>query len=185
MPPERLTNKQNTIKLDDIQVKTRPLISRVSYKTYVGRPWQMAIRTFPATTGDDAIRQLVVEWSELLAEKRYADAIAMFDVAEPELTPDELERWIVNYGSPDTFPDGRTFELTSMLALDNAADIIANSIEIDRDNLYGLDPADYVGMVHYDDVPLNNAPSDLTARFHIKRVGNDQLTLEFLDIHVM
>jgi len=40
-------------------------------------------------------------------------------------------------------------------------------------------------MVHYDDVPLSGYRSDLTARFHIMRVGEDRLTLEFLDIHVM
>ena len=40
-------------------------------------------------------------------------------------------------------------------------------------------------MVHYDDVPLDGEPSDLTARFHIKRVDDGTMTLEFLDIHVM
>ena len=40
-------------------------------------------------------------------------------------------------------------------------------------------------MVHYNDVPLDGSPSDLTARFHIKKVSDDKLTLEFLDIHVM
>ena len=40
-------------------------------------------------------------------------------------------------------------------------------------------------MVHYDDVPLNGERSDLTARFNLRRVGVDRLTLEFLDIHVM
>jgi hypothetical protein len=145
----------------------------------------MAIRTFPVDADDDAIRNLVVEWSELLAKKRFRDAIAMFEVAEPTMTPILLERVIANYGSIDPYPDGRTYELTSIFALDDFANIIANGIEVDRENLYGLDPARYVGMVHYDDVPLDNAPGDLTARFHIKRVGNDQLTLEFLDIHVM
>ena len=145
------------------------------------------IRTLPVDAPDHDIKQLVVEWSELLAEKRFAEAIDMFDVSreEPALTAEELELWIRNYGSPDPFPDGRTFELTSLLALENADDIIANRIEVDRDNLYGLDAEQYLGMVHYDDVPLNGEPSDLTARFHIKKVGDDQLTLEFLDIHVM
>jgi hypothetical protein len=51
-------------------------------------------------------------------------------------------------------------------------------------NLHGLNPARSVEMVH-DGVPRNGERSDLTARFHIKRVGADQLTLEFLNIHVM
>lgn len=143
------------------------------------------IRMLPLNATDNDIKQSVIEWSELLAQKRFADAIAMFEYEEPELTPEELELWIKNYGSPDPFPDGRSYELTSLLALENAEDIIANSIEVDRENLYGLDPEQYLGMVHYNDVPLNGAPSDLTARFHIKKVGDDKLTLEFLDIHVM
>lgn len=111
----------------------------------------------------------------------------MFEVSDEgfALTSDQLETWIRNYGSPDPFPDGRTYELTSLLALDNSDQVIANSIEVDRENLYGLDPEQYLGMVHYDDVPLNGEPSDLTARFYIKKVGGDELTLEFLDLHVM
>lgn len=143
------------------------------------------IRTLPVNASDDDIKQLVVEWSELLAQKRFADAIAMFECKGPQLTPEELELWIRNYGSADPYPDGRTYELTSLLALENSADIIANSIDVDRENLYGLDPEQYLGMVHYDDVPLDGTPSDLTARFHIKKAGDDKLTLEFLDIHVM
>ena len=55
----------------------------------------------------------------------------------------------------------------------------------DRESLYGLDPRYYLGMVHYGYVPLDGQCSDLTARLHIKKVGDDRLTLEFLDIHVM
>jgi hypothetical protein len=40
-------------------------------------------------------------------------------------------------------------------------------------------------MVHYNDVPLDGQRSDLTARFHIKRMASGRITLEFLDIHVM
>lgn len=56
---------------------------------------------------------------------------------------------------------------------------------VDRENLYGLDPQKYLGMVHYEYVPLSGFCSDLTGRFHIKRVGEHHLTLEFVDIHVM
>jgi hypothetical protein len=69
----------------------------------------MAIRTFPVDADDDAIRNLVVEWSELLAKKRFRDAIAMFEVAEPTMTPILLERVIANYGSIDQYPDGSTY----------------------------------------------------------------------------
>jgi hypothetical protein len=82
-------------------------------------------------------------------------------------------------------PDGRTYELTSLRALPEFETIFQNRIDVDRENLYGLNPAEYIGMVHYEDVPLNGSPSDLTARFHIKTLGEDRITLEFLDIHVM
>ena len=62
---------------------------------------------------------------------------------------------------------------------------ILKAIKADREHMFGLNPKDYVGMVHYNDVPLDGEPSDLTARFHIKKVEPAALTLEFLDIHVM
>ena len=110
-------------------------------------------------------------------------ALGMFPSVAP-ITENELEYWIENYGSPDPYPDGRKYKLTSITAQPDADRFIEKSIEIDRENLYGLDPAEYLGMVHYDNVPLNGQPSDLTARFQIKRIS-DAITLEFLDIHVM
>jgi hypothetical protein len=141
------------------------------------------MKTFPADADDDEIRAAVAEWSELLAQQRYADALAMFEPAEP-FTPEELGLWIAGYGCPEPDPDFGTFAVTSLQALPGADEIIQKSDE-DRENLYGLDPQLYDGMVHYDDVPLNGSPSDLTARFHIRKVGDEQITLEFLDIHVM
>jgi hypothetical protein len=143
------------------------------------------MHTFATTSSDDEIKEAVVEWSELIAQKRFADALAMFPPAEPEMTADELAKWIAGYGCPEPYPDGRTYELTSLRALPEFETIFRDRIDVDRENLYGLDPAEYIGMVHYDDVPLNGRPSDLTARFHIKKLGEDRITLEFLDIHVM
>jgi hypothetical protein len=141
------------------------------------------MRTFPASASDDEIRAAVVEWSEYLAQKRFADALEMFEPIDP-MTPPELEEWISNYGAPDPFPDGRKFEVTSLRGLPQYGEIV-DRIDVNREDLFGLDPNDYAGMVHYDSVPLNGEPSDLTARFHIKKVGSDRITLEFLDIHVM
>ena len=143
------------------------------------------MHTFATSTSDDEIKDAVVAWSELLAQKRFAEAIAMFPPADGAMSPDDLSKCIAGYGCPESYPDGRTFEVTSLRALPQFAEIFQNRIDVDRENLYGLDPRDYVGMVHYDDVPLNSQPSDLTARFHIKRVGGGRITLEFLDIHVM
>ena len=145
------------------------------------------MRTVPITASDDEIKALVAEWSELLAQKRFQEALAMFPVADLEenWTPELLEQTIAGYGSPEPYPDGRRFEITSLAAHPDRDYIVQKRIEVDRENLYGLNPHEYVGMVHYDSVPLNGEQSDLTARFHIKRVGKSHLTLEFLDIHVM
>jgi hypothetical protein len=144
----------------------------------------MAIRTLPITASDSEIKSLIAEWSELLAQKRFQEALDMFPCAEAT-TARELEATIAGYGSPDPFPDGRRFEITTLLARPDRDYIIQKRMEVDRKNLYGLNPKEYLGMVHYDSVPLNGEQSDLTARFHIKRMGPDRLTLEFLDIHVM
>jgi hypothetical protein len=143
-------------------------------------------RTLPLTATDDAIKELVVEWSELLAEGRFADALAMFPTARVnKWTPELLARTIAGYGVTEPPPCGKVFAVTTLRGRPDAADIIRTRIRVNRKDLYGLDPTRYLGMVHYDDVPLNGERSDLTARFHILRVGGDRLTLEFLDIHVM
>ena len=43
------------------------------------------------------------------------------------------------------------------------------------------DPA----VIHYDNVPLNGNMSDLTAIFFVRKVDEDNLTLSFIDLHVM
>jgi hypothetical protein len=68
------------------------------------------MHTFAMSSSDDEIKQGVVEWSELLAEKRFAEALAMFPPAEPEMTADELAKWIAGYGCPEPY---RTGEPTS------------------------------------------------------------------------
>lgn len=163
------------------------------------RGWNhtMAIKALPLSASDDEIKALVVEWSELLAQKRFQEAIEMFFHCHDELlwTPTLLEDAIAGYGVPDLDPSTLTslladwgverFEITSLLGRADQDEIIAISIQVDRGHFGGLDPEVYLGMVHYHDVPLSGYRSDLTARFHIKRVGADRLTLEFVDIHVM
>lgn len=145
------------------------------------------MKTLPITATDEEIKALVVEWSELLADGQFAEALAMFPNTDEEIdwTPESLANWISNYGFDEPYPDGRKYKLTSLRDLPNFNEIIEKGIDVDRENLYGLSPDGYVGMVHYDDVPLDGEPSDLTARFHIKKIGPSKITLEFLDIHVM
>jgi hypothetical protein len=154
------------------------------------------MQVLPIAATDDEIRALVVEWSELLAQRRYSDALALLPHSTEEIdwTPDLLKEAISTYGAIGgdrettdnllAYHRVSSFEITTLLGRPDSAEIIAD-IDVDREHLFGLDPKQYVGMVHYGDVPLSGFRSDLTARFHIKRVGTDQLTLEFLDIHVM
>jgi len=146
--------------------------------------------TFPPDCSDDAIREAVVAWSQLLAQGKFAQALAMFEHTSEsfgfEWTPERLEDWVSNYGCARAdFDGGKYHKVTSLFEQSNSRQFIQKAIKVDRENRYGLDPARYVGVVHYDDVPLDGKPSDLTARFQIKKVGADALTLEFLDIHVM
>jgi hypothetical protein len=139
---------------------------------------------------DDELRDAVVAWSELLSKEKYDEALGMFlHTSESfgfEWTPAHLEDWISNYGCARSDYDCEEYhKVTSLFEQPLSEQFICKAIKIDRENLYGLNPKQYVGMVHYDDIPLDGEPSDLTARFHIKKIGDAKVTLEFLDVHVM
>ena len=103
-----------------------------------------------------------------------------------EWTAEHLEDWISNYGcARKDYDSGEYRKVTSLFEQPNSEMFILKAIKVDREHMFGLNPKDYLGMVHYNDVPLDGEPSDLTARFHIKKVEPAALTLEFLDIHVM
>lgn len=145
------------------------------------------------SANDEEVRTLVVEWSEAIAQGRFAEALSMFPSVDT-WTDESLRKTIQGYGVPD---HGDTlvgmledwgvdeFKITSLFEVEDSSKFIREAIEVDRVNLYGLDPEQYLGVVHYNDIPLSGYISDLTARFHIKKAGPDKLTLEFLDIHVM
>jgi hypothetical protein len=155
------------------------------------------MKSLPITATDDEIRGIVVDWVELLAAQKFEEALDACPPSHEELgwSAPLLENVISGYGvadapaeiisgmAKDHGVDG--FRISSLIGRPDAEDIIQNQIDVDRRNLYGLDPDRYLGMVHFDDVPLSGFRSDLTARFHIKRIGEDRLFLEFLDIHVM
>jgi hypothetical protein len=154
------------------------------------------LKTLSIVASDSAIKSLVVEWSELLAQKNYQAALDLLPPGSDgrPWTAELLARAISGYGVLDSDPETlqmlheeyevSLFEISSLFDRDDRDEVI-NRIEVDRENLYGLDQKKYLGMVHYGDVPLCGYLSDLTAQFHIKRVDNDKLTLEFHDLHVM
>lgn len=144
------------------------------------------MQTLPFDCSHDDIRRLVVEWWELLAAGKYREALEMFDHDDWEVkwSPEKLEEAIATYGCFEPYPGDPKWEAGSIFDQPNPQKIIA-AIDVDRENPYGKHPPEYNGMVHFHDVPLKQRVSDMSARFYIKRVGRDQITLEFLDVHVM
>lgn len=150
------------------------------------------MRQFPVDCDDETLRQAVVDWSELLAQEKYGEALAMF-LPDPrhKWTPALLEECIANYGEPrQAFDSGEYLKVTSIHEQPDSVAFIRRAIEINRVHSENIESDAYVGMIHYDKVPLDGIPSDLTARFSIKQLPtleNDlpAITLEFIDIHVM
>ena len=155
------------------------------------------MRTLPIDATDTEIKQLVVEWSERLAEGKYEEALnlMLFSTEEYPWTPELLKSAINGYGVPHSDEEttklllaeyeAEEFVVSSLANRDDKDNILDRKIQVDRESLYGLDPNQYLGMVHYEGVPLCGYLSDLTAQFYLKKVGSHQLTLEFLNIHVM
>lgn len=150
------------------------------------------MKTLPINAAPEEIRQLIVEWNYLLAKEQYRDAIDLFLSSEKRVwTPELLEKSINGYGIPCDSDDESLLSLLNEWEVDRfvmspiAVEDIESSIDVDRDNLYGMDPNKYLGMVHFTDIPLSGFISDLTARFNIRIVDGDKMTLEFEDIHVM
>ena len=142
------------------------------------------MRTLPLTCSDDEIRQLVVEWWELVAAGKFREALDLVPHNDSEVTwtPKYLEVTIATHGAGPRNTDPRV-EAGSIFAQPDPQAII-RAIQVDRDGFDEDDPA-YLGIVHFDDVPLKERLSTMTARFDIMRVGPDRLTLVFLDVHVM
>ncbi len=144
----------------------------------VGEIW-----TLPRGADDGAIKSLVVEWSERLARGGYVEALAMLDTTGLQRihSPVILERTIAGYGVAELFDGDEVFAVTTLRGRPDADEIIRDKIRVDRKNIW-LDSSKHLGMVHYDDIPLNGERSDLTARFHIVPVGVDRLTLALCDL---
>ena len=149
------------------------------------------MKTLPITASKEEIRELVIEWNELLAQEKYKEAFEMFPAENNELdwTPELLESAVYTYGCPGYTREeaerefgSSDYKITSIL--ENAdKDKIIESIDISSD--YGWMGKNDIAVIHYDHVPLNGVMSDLTARFFVRKVTDDKLTLVFIDLHVM
>lgn len=150
----------------------------------------------PLDSTDFDIRDVVAVWWEHVASDEFGTAIKMVQPApgRGEWTPELLAATIRGYGNSDLDLDTLSMmhdewgvsEFKAASIVDHAErEAILADIKVDRDALYGLNPESYVGMVHFQDVPLHGGRSDMTARFHIARAGADCICLEFLDVHAM
>lgn len=149
------------------------------------------MKTLPITASKEEIRELVIEWNELLAQEKYKEAFEMFPAENNELdwTPELLESAVYTYGCPGyTREEAKRefgfsdYKVTSILENPDK-DKIIESIDISSD--YGWMGKNDIVVIHYDHVPLNGVMSDLTARFFVRKVTDDKLTLVFIDLHVM
>ena len=149
------------------------------------------MKTLPITASKEEIRELVIEWNELLAQEKYKEAFEMFPAENNELdwTPELLESAVYTYGCPGYTREeaerefgSSDYKVTSILENPDK-DKIIESIDISSD--YGWMGKNDIVVIHYDHVPLNGAMSDLTARFFVRKVTDDKITLVFIDLHVM
>ena len=149
------------------------------------------MKTLPITASKEEIRELVIEWNELLAQEKYKEAFEMFPAENNELdwTPELLESAVYTYGCPGYTREeaerefgSSDYKVTSILENPDK-DKIIESIDISSD--YGWMGKNDIAVIHYDHVPLNGVMSDLTTRFFVRKVTDDKLTLVFIDLHVM
>lgn len=152
----------------------------------------ITMRTLPITASKEEIRGLVIAWNELLAQEKYKEALEMFLLDEDnelDWTPELLESAVYAYGCPGYTREeakkefgSSDYKVTSILENPDK-DKIIDSIDISSD--YGWMSKNDIAVIHYDNVPLNGTMSDLTARFFVRKVSDDEITLAFIDLHVM
>jgi hypothetical protein len=132
------------------------------------------VKTLRLGSTDEDILAAVREWISLLAREEYVDAHQFtFHADNDYWTPESLKLIIQNYGSPEPYPDGRTFRVTRV---ESATGDSYHQAEIRREALNR-------GRVWYD-LPLNGEWSDLTAIFALQAIDG-KLVLILEDIHVL
>lgn len=150
------------------------------------------LRTLPADAGDVELIELLIEWTEFLAQERYQEALELFltdENAELKWTPKLLESAVYGYGCPGYTREeaaeefgSADYKVTSLLDCPDKEEIITG-IDISSD--YEWMGRDDIAVIHYGNVPLNGKGSDLTAIFFVRRLCGGELTLAFVDLHVL
>lgn len=148
------------------------------------------MRTVPMNASDEAILEVLEEWTELLAAEDYAGALALLPPdPDQNWTPALLESDVYGYGLPgltrkeaaEQFGSA-DYKITSLRACADREEIVRAP---DVGRLVPKTLPNVVGMVHYEGVPLNGRRSDLTGIFYLVKVSEGEMTLRFHDLHVM
>ena len=172
------------------------------------------MKTLPIDADQEEIKNLVVEWNELLAQEKYEEALELIlhddtqkiDGKTWVWTPQKLEAAVFTYGLPwftkadikrlygaDSRVD---YKVTSILnrpdkekwleTIDIYIYDYAISPEMARTwGITGLDYENIIGDVLFGNVPLDGKASDLSALFWIVKVDEKNNTLNFRELHVM
>jgi len=183
--------------------RQRSLEELLNHKVSINDLRQLGIRTLPTGAKDSEIMKLLIEWTEFLANSEYTEAFEMFQSYnhEVEWTPELLESAVYGYGCPGYSKEeaekqfgSSDYRVTSLWNNSNRDNILRkiaiNYYKLTEEQaklrcLTGMDYENIIGDIHYEGVPLNGEESDLTARFFIKRVGKETISLCFYDLHVM
>lgn len=156
------------------------------------------MKTLPVNAGKEEIKNLVVEWNELLAQEKYSEAMDLIlydDTMEIDeqswiWTSEKLEAAVFTYGEPwytkeeieeKYGPGSAEYKVTSILENPNREKIMED-IEVSSD--FGWMGENDIAVIHYN-VPLNGEISDLTAIFFVRKVDDTKITLVFRELHVL
>jgi len=180
-----------TLHLQDLTTDEREILLDGCLMNYYAKRADPRLRTLSADAGREEIIALLEDWTELLAEERYEEALSMFliDTTTGDWTPELLESDIYGYGCAGYTREeaARVFGSSDykITSLKNSPfrEEIHKAIDISSD--YDWRGRDDIAVIHYDKVPLNGKPSDLTARFFVRKLDDKTVTLAFIDLHVM
>lgn len=171
------------------------------------------MKTLSINVNNEELLSLIVEWNELLAQEKYAEAIDLIIYDNTQdidgnvwiWTPEKPKAAVFTYGMPwfsreqieEQFGAGSAdYKVTTLLPVSEnklrdefelSIEYFDDAITPDRAKLWGISKLDYeniIGEILYN-IPLNGTVSDLTAMFWIVKVNETEITLLFRDLHVM
>ncbi|MEY8386001.1 hydratase [Oscillospiraceae bacterium 38-13] len=180
-----------TLHLPALTADEQEIILDGCLMNYYAKRADPRLRTLPADAGREAISGLLEEWTELLAEEKYEEALSMFlvDAHSGDWTPELLESAVYGYGCAGYSREDAAqlfgqagYKVTSLKNSPYREEILK---AMDISSGYGWMGRDDIAVIHYDKVPLNGEPSDLTARFFVRKLDDKTITLAFMDLHVM